>query len=463
MKFDTKKVMIADSLIHHVPTLPEGAERPKNIPISYFEKRVEEIHKVLRERIETVTSTHNQSDQKRELADLEKLKNGVMASLAAARFEVIRSRAVLDMTCGELTEAAGPIGFYKRRNEKLRSIVTQFDQMLKAERQAINDIFDLPERYDPANGETAGPTEQVAIHLNEEERRRRETEALLDRVKKNPKRYSQLEKLYEIILIELNEIINQLKPLEDLQEELIKYLAVVKDQKEKAKESLEEAEKKVPEIQSALGVMPSLAVMNGLPPAIKEATLDTYRKYVALFLPANELKKACAQIRERIDQFNEEKDIFQKVLSDHEMNFILKRSAARIFLGERYDNFMKLKTIFEGLEQEIKEASRVVDNSEKEINSLLNKKKIKETLSQVVPFADDELRLIMQQLFESYSKKSKNSGRKGRTDRKERRPIFRLKNKTLEQIGEAFDARIASRLSRAVQIHFTGADRRNND
>jgi DNA replication protein DnaC len=47
--------------------------------------------------------------------------------------------------------------------------------------------------------------------------------------------------------------------------------------------------------------------------------------------------------------------------------------------------------------------------------------------------------------------------------RQERRlPTFISSNKSIEKLGQSFDARIASRLSAAVSIEITGCDRRRD-
>ncbi len=400
-----------NGLKHYVPPLPKDAKKPNNIPIDYFERRAEEIYRALRKRIKEVTrSGHNQSDQERELEDLKKLKDDVMACLATTKFDVIRSRGVLNATCGELH--TGPIISYKKRKEKLKSIITQLTHILEIERQAINEIFNLPEKFEPQNGDLDKPAEKVVIHLSPEEKSRCETEAFFRRAQKNPERYLQLEKLYEVFLAELNKIIDQLRPLENLQKELKQHFNEIKHKKEKARDNIIGAQEKTPEIKNTLKAVPTTQSLEGLPQNLRDATLAVYRSYTLLFLPVRDFKKACDQTREVIRRFMKDKEAFQAVLSDNKLNFLLDYPSAKTFFGERYGHFMKLKTIFEELVQEIEEASKVVDSSEKEIDSLLKKPNLKNTLSKIIPFVNEGFILVMQQLFESDSGELKSTGKK---------------------------------------------------
>lgn len=445
MEFNSREIELPSGKKYSIPHLPEDAKRSDCAPIDYFIQRIKTACDYIRRRIEVTTREgHNRSKQQSEIDAIDQLERNAKAVVAA--FDFIGSIGALDRLCGELH--SGPVRAYKTRNEQQKMFTTLLNEILKAEREAIEKIFDLPKRYDPANGETAKHPEEVIIHSSPDEQKRRETEALVNRVIKHSERYRQLEKLHEILLSELNKIIDRLKPLEDLHIELRQHFNAVKNKKEKAKESLEEAEKKVPEIQSALRIVSTPQVLEGLPPRMQDATLDTYRNYIALFPSTHEFKVACAKTRESINRFNKEKNDFQTILSDNQLNFLLQHSTLKVVFGERYEYFIKLKEIFEKLIQETKEVSEVVDDAEKEIKLLLKKEKIEETLSQVAPFVNEGFQLVIQQLFESDSEELNGKEAKEASEKKSgtrKRGKFPINSASSEEIVDEMVRRITKR------------------
>lgn len=190
LNIGTENTQLANgSIFYDVPKLADGEKKFDAIPKQYFEQRIIAAITKLRERIIIATSTHDHTKREPLLKATKEFHDRLMAvidSLVGATG--IQSDNDLKVVCEELNKVIEDYKGKKSGDVNIKRKSTIVHGILTAEREAMKNIFDLPET-NPKDAEGKSPSlvEQVKL-LQEQDRNLQETNEMVkllsDRIQK---------------------------------------------------------------------------------------------------------------------------------------------------------------------------------------------------------------------------------------------------------------------------------------